>query len=182
MIFMQTEGSGRAQGNPQPSFRAPQKLSDDVAAVPSGYHAAIVINHTLFAEGFLKKQIAEKLGTNVSVVNTTEGFKLKCPIKQAKKQFEDYTKGLGPYGWSFDGVTVDLEVDPVMEVTLKKEKEQQAAISAKWSLDKWDSLSWSYTGIQTTDKGEVNVNIKANQVFGIVRTYCDFSNTSLESK
>jgi hypothetical protein len=162
MIFMQTEGSGNQPGNPQPSFRAPQQLGKDVTAVPSGYHAGITISHTLFAEMFLKKQIAAKLGTNVSAVSTTEGFKIKCPIAQAKKQFKDYAGHLGPFGFSMSGITIDLKADPVMELTLKKDGE--IPLSAKWSLDKTGSLDWDYTGPVTVDEGSVNFTIKANQV------------------
>ena len=195
LIFMQTVGSGRAQGNPSPTFRAPKQPTKDVAAVPSGYHAAIIINHDLFSDAFLKKQLAAKLGTSVSVEATTEGFKLKCPIKQAQKQFQDYAGEIGPFGFAMDGITIDLETDPVMELTLRKEvqitptfmgapipgttgqKTPPVLLMATWALEKWGSLDWSYTGFETTDQGSVNIVIKANQVcmFSLPRTSADFA-------
>ncbi|KAF2689359.1 hypothetical protein K458DRAFT_400132 [Lentithecium fluviatile CBS 122367] len=159
LIFMQTEGSGSQPGNSDPHFNAPSRSTENVSAIPSGSHAAIIINHDLFLKKFLRDQLSSKWTTAVTAVDTKEGFKLNCPLARIQNEFKRSDRS-----WysRFDvgGMEIDFSKDLL---SLAIEDDAQLTTTAAWSFNKTAAINWNVSDANHSEYGQVDITITVDQ-------------------
>lgn len=117
----------------------------------------------MFLRKFLQDELSLQWGTSVEALNATEGFKIKCPLRQDIVEF----KLNDGHWWNHHSVVNGFNVDFTKDIlSLEIKDDMSLTTNAVWSFKKEATVEWSATGLMdgSENHGGVDLRVTVDQV------------------
>ncbi|MGV3616475.1 MAG: hypothetical protein ACO1SV_14190 [Fimbriimonas sp.] len=155
-LYMNTVGADHGDGNASPSFQ-PGDLQ--MAPIPSGYSASIILSNDLFTKRFLQSKLTAD-GYTVSFLPTNNGISFE--LRANKSVIGDGKSSSFIFGNStYKGLSVSLNNFPVRVkiYDTKIKMDWSASTDSEWSQQMLEAFSWGAVTVgMSVNKPEVELS------------------------